>query len=337
LVLGLLSVPVSALADTAPSRWERAKDPRVGEDWDLHVKVTEELSAGLMGRRRTDDQQRYEEQRRYEVARGWLEEAHAEKSPDVRLRFDLGEVYERLERHQRAVDVLAPALALAPDHPAATDAWIEISYAYAHLDRSREELAAYDAYLARTQSVNGRATALLNRAEAEMRLGQLEDAISGYKDAISVSESISGVPSLVHNRVLSLWGLAVALDRSGDTAGGAREAARAVQDDAGMPGAWPRGSIIAGEDPEVRVFFVPDYETFYYLGLGMFEYARQAAGAHAAALRWKGAESFWERYVAGAEAWDRTHKSNPDRWLSRAKAHLARARKQRALAERRPP
>jgi len=324
--LGLvLFVTASALADTAPSPWDRAKDPRVGDDWRLHVSVSESLT----------DRESLSPEARLEIVEARLEEGHAESSPDVRLRFDLGEVYERLKHHQRAIDVLRPALAAAPDHPAATDAWIEIAYAYAYLDRSHEELAAYDAYLARTTSISGRATALLNRAEAEMRLGHLEDAIAGYRDAILESQSVSGVESLVNNEILSRWGLAVALDRSGDATGGAREAAQALQLDLGTPGAWPRGSIIANEKSGVSVFFVPGHEGYYYLGLGMVEHAKQATDPRTAAALWRQAEALWVKYGAGAVIWDKSHKDSPDRWLARAKAHLERARRERASAERR--
>jgi tetratricopeptide (TPR) repeat protein len=232
------------------------------------------------------------------------------------------------------VEVLAPALAEAPDHPASPDAWIQLAYAYAYLDRSREELVAYDAYLARAISKTGRATALLNRAEAEMRLGHLEEAVLGYRDAIAESESVSGLQSLVDDDYLARWGLAVALDRSGDATGAAREAAAVVQLDRGnvMQGPWPAGSKIGNQD---SVFFVPAYERSYYLGLGMVEYAKMANDPRAAAALWGKAELLWNQYIAGAEGWNTTHKDRPDRWLPLAKAHLAKAQKQHAAAERR--
>jgi tetratricopeptide (TPR) repeat protein len=319
--LALMLATLAAPGDSAPSRWERAKDARVGDDWDLHVKVSEWLSIPGLGL-----------PARLEAAQNWLEEAHADTSPNVRLRFDLGVVYEQLKHHERAVSVLAPALAAAPDHPAAADAWIELAYAYAYLDRSRDELTAYDAYLARSPSVIGRATALLNRAEAEMRLGNLEDAIAGYRDAIAVAESISNVTSLNNDDALSHWGLAVALDRSGDLTGGARVAAQAARLDPGVRAPWPAGSIIGNE---TSVFFVPRYERFYYLGLGMIEHAKQAPDPRGAAALWGKAEFLWAQYVAGAEAWNTSHKDRPDRWLSLAKAHLTKAQKQRLAAEKR--
>jgi tetratricopeptide (TPR) repeat protein len=305
-------------ADTAPTPWDRAKDARIGEDWELHVKVAEWLAI-----------QGLEEPAKLQAAKSWLEEAHAETSHDVRLRFDLGEVYERLKHDERAVEVLAPALALAPDHPAAADAWIELAYAYARLDRSREEMDAYDAFLARATDVRGRATAMLNRAEASMRLGNLDDAVIGYRETILVAESISGLESLFKDDVLARWGLAVALDRSGDPTGSAKEAALAAQLDPASHGPWPVGSIIG--DP-VNVFFVPDYERAYYIGLGLAEHAKQAKDRRTESLLWAKTASVWQAYVRGAEGWNQSHKDRPDRWLPLARTHLARAERERERA-----
>jgi len=327
MALAVTLAAASASGDTAPSRWERAKDPRTADDWELHVKVVDWL-APQPGERRN---QRH---RKYEAAEVWLEAAHAESSPDVRLRFDLGEVYEGLEHYGRAIQVLRSALAEQPDHPAAAVAWEELAYAYAHLDQSHEEIAAYDAYLARTRSLDAKATVLGNRAEAEMRLGNLEEAIAGYREAIAVSESVSNVTGLIVSDILARWGLAIALDRSGDETSGIREAAEAARLEQGATGR-PPGSLIGDEGPESLVFFVPDYERFYYLGLGMVERAKQATEARAAAALWAKAASLWSQYIAGAETWNARHKDRSDRWLPMARAHLAKAQKQRAAAERR--
>ncbi len=328
--VAVLSVASAAIADTPPSPWARASDPRVGDDWDVHVRVLALLAP------ESDENHRDERHRRAEAAQIWLEDAHAATSPDVRLRFDLGEVYEELEHYERAIEVLAPALAEFPTHPAATAAWIDLAYAYAYLDRSREEILAYDAYLSQSMNISGRATALGNRAEALMRLGQLDEAILGYKDAIAMSESLSGLKSLFAADVLGRWGLAVALDRSGDAVAGEREAARAAQLDPGIGGGqWPKGSIVGNGDPDIHVFFVPDYEKFYYLGLGMAEHAREAVDPRAAVILWQRTEALWSQYVAGAEAWNARHKDRPDRWLSLAQVHVARAQKQRVAAEKR--
>jgi hypothetical protein len=315
-----------ALADTPPSRWDRARDPRVEDDWDLHLRV----SPFLWPEQQSEDERR----RKWEAAESWLEEAHAESSPDVRLRFDLGEVYEDLDHYVRAAEVLEPALAMAPDHPAAAQAWEALASAYAHLDRSADEVRAYDAFLARTLSVAPRATVLGNRAEAEMRLGHLDEAILGYRDAIALSESASGVLSLFISDVLARWGLAVALDRSGDETAGAKEATLATQFDSDL-------KIISNTK---FVYFVPDYERFYYLGLATTVHAKLGAIDHARPNRsavagvslvelWDKVIRNWTGYIAGAEVWNKKHRDRSDRWLSLARVHLAKALRERAAAE----
>jgi tetratricopeptide (TPR) repeat protein len=260
---------------------------------------------------------------RLHEARTELESGHAAASPDVRLRFDLGQVYEELGHHQRAIDVLEAALAMDPDHPAAADAWIELAFANARLDRSRGELDAYDAYLTRTPDGAGRATALLNRAEAEMRLGNLDDAVLGYRDAIDTCDSGSMLEDLFETGVLARWGLSVALDRSGDATGAAREALLASQLD-------PAEQIIDSKKMcglSLCIFFVPDYERDWYLGLGRAEHAKQESDPRKAALIWKRTEEKWADYVSRADP--------KDRWLPLAKAHLVATQKRRVAAEKR--
>jgi tetratricopeptide (TPR) repeat protein len=299
----------SALADTPPSRWDRARDPAVGAAWDLHARVCEftaPIAKEVLGLHEL----------RLQQARSELEAADAGASADVRLRFDLGHVYEELKHSQQAIDVLQPALAMAPDHPAAAEAWIDLGFAYAHLDKSREERDAYDAYLARTPDGPGRATALLDRAEAEMRLGHLDDAVLGYRDTIDVCDTSSVLNDLFDVGVLARWGLAVALDRAGDATGGAREALLATQLD-------PKAEILNGPD----TFFVPEYERDWYMGLGRIEHAKQESEPRKAAVLWGVVEKTWADYVTNADP--------KDRWLSLAKAHLATAQKRRAAVEKR--
>src|SRR5580704_6145268 len=132
----------SAGAETPPSSWDMARDPAERARWALHVRVQR-----LMRAPAGDTSLPLDDELRLEAARAMLEEADAAHSPDVRLQFDLGVVYSRLATRQqrldyerRVVDVLVPALALAPDDPGATAALEALVYAYAKLDRPREEL-----------------------------------------------------------------------------------------------------------------------------------------------------------------------------------------------------
>jgi hypothetical protein len=87
-------------ADTPPSAWDFARDPAERDRWDLHVAVER-----LLHQRANEDASPFPEARRtaelhLEQARQLLEEADAEHSPDVRLRFDLGIVYQQMGEMQ---------------------------------------------------------------------------------------------------------------------------------------------------------------------------------------------------------------------------------------------
>ncbi len=307
-LLACLAMAGAARADTPPNPWEIAKNPALHGTYEAHVRArermiqTESLPLG-----------RVERDKRLDEARAILEEAHAADSPDVRLRFDLGTVYEALNRHTAAAAVLEKALAMAPDHPAAEDAWLTLAYAYAHANEPKKERDAYVKYLARSTYGSGRVTATLNLAEAEMRLGHLEEAIAGYRDAIQMATQ---VPSAGDTGVLAVWGLAVALDRSGDTSGAMTEAKWATEID-------HRRTI----EDTVNVFFVPAYERLWYFGLREMAMARAAKGAPDAVMHWQQAEGIWSAYLEKAEP--------ADPWRARARVHHNAAHAERVAAEKR--
>jgi len=297
----------AARADTPPNAWDLAKDPNARKAYDVHLEVRPLLFRAPIASDR-------DYTRSLERARAILEDADAAHSPDVRLRFDLGEVYENLGRHAQALAVLQPALAMAPDHTAAEQAWLDVAYALAHLDRPREERAAYERFLARTMNEYSRAIAVLNLAEADMRIGDLDDAVAGYRQAVQLSAAL---PSDPKTGILATWGLAVALDRAGDPQGSAAQTRLAVGMDS--------SDQIIGD--RVGVFFVPAYERLWYLALGSAERARSASDARTALAFWQRTEALWASYVAQADP--------KDRWSRLGRAHLDRARSERALAEKR--
>jgi tetratricopeptide (TPR) repeat protein len=302
--------PALARADTPPTRWDRAVDPAAGQRYATHVLAREliDLPVQRVGALRNLNLER---------ARVLLEEAGAATSPDVRLRFDLGEIYIQLEHYEPAIGVLKPALELAPRHPAAADAWFEVAIAYAKLDRTPEEREAYKNYLAVATRDEPRGTAMLNAAEAEMRLGHLDDAVAGYREAMAYAEALGGLAAF-ETSVLCEWGLAVALDRSGDPAGAMAAAKHAAERD-------PQESIIRSRN----VFFVPEYDKFWYWGLGRAERAKQAADPRVALFLWRLTEQNWASYLAQGQ------NQAPDRWVALARAHLEQARTARQSAERR--
>ena len=76
-----------------------------------------------------------------------------------------------------------------------------------------------------------------------------------------------------------------------------------------------------------NVFFVPDYERLWYVGLGAIERAKLAKDARASLLLWTRALKLWTAYVEQTDV--------HDRWLPLARAHMERARIEKAHAAKR--
>jgi tetratricopeptide (TPR) repeat protein len=243
-----------------------------------------------------------------------LEQIHADRSPDVRLRFDFGQVAKARHDYARAAAALESALREAPNHPLATRAYFDLGVCLATLGKTEAEIEAYDEYLKRQTDSQLRATALANRGEAYMALGRrphatmsrLTLAADDFKAALLIEP---GYPQ-------AHWGLAVALDRSGDAPSAMVEAKVAVTLD-------PLERQISG--PEV--FFVPAYDQYWYEALSAMARTVQPDDPSSSVLLWETAAAKWAAYVAVAPS--------DDRWLPLAKAHLASSQKMLEQAKKR--
>ena len=297
-----------ALADTPPCAWDVAKDPDARARWALHVRVERMLSLPRDEEDGPPDP-RVDPELRLEAARAVLEEADAAHSPDVRLQFDLGGVYYQLGERQggnldllrKAIDVLAPAIAAHPEEPSATEALEKLVYSYAKMNRPHEELATWRRYIPLLVDDRSRAVAMMNMGEAEMRLGHIDDALGTFREVMRLCGELPNTGGNGSTYVLSMWDLAVALDRSGDP-GGALDAANTasrmtVIDSRGLPST---GGTLIASDP--AVFFVPAWERQWYLALASAAEAREAKDARDAAERWAASERHWDAYIAKATA-----------------------------------
>lgn len=309
--------PLQALS--TPNGWERAKDPMASHDWIVHVQVrrmmTEPL-AGIDGDVFPDHGSSYRDAQ-YARALLALNDAFRRGSRDPLLRLDLGELLSLQERYKDAAEVLAHVLAEAPSVPGAHNAWLSLAFAYAHLDDPVNEAHAYETYLRDEEESRDRTVATLNLAEANMRLHRLPEAIEGYRE---VETTAGKDPS--RTSVLAVWGLAIALDRLGDTRGAAEQAKLATTLDPEDRDRLVRPVI----GDATTVFFVPPYERYWYLALGSTEDAKKADSARDAAFYWGRAVTLWKTYLAPAESI-----AHPEAWNSIAKAHLATAEKQLKL------
>jgi tetratricopeptide (TPR) repeat protein len=311
LALGGALLAGSARADTPTNAWDAIRDPAAAARYALHVRVRQILVNARPG---PPDPTLLR-------ARALLEQAHAEKSPDIRLRFDLGEIYAALDDNARAIAVLRPALDAEPDHPAAVAPFIDLANAYAKDDdQSEQERRVYERFLPKVTDDRARSTAMLNLSEAYMHLGELEDSIAGYRATIDLAAQLPNIIELnYHTGALAVWGLAVALDRANDVPSGAKEAKLALVLDRDMG--------IIRLNPSV--FFSPQRERNWYVALGFTEYAKDAEDARSAATWWQRVEGCWREYVD-----DATAHGGGDRWIDLARARLERAHAQRLAAER---
>ena len=318
-VASILSLAAPASADTAPSVWDRAKDPALADTYRVHLEVQRRLAQqpprdfGFSGAQESQK----------DTVRAMLERLHADKSADVRLRFDLGLVYLMLSTTQaptyykRAAEVLGSALALAPDHPAAEEGWARLAEACGHIGDHDCERRAYGEVLRLTTEEGERGTSTLNLAETEMHLGNLKEAIEGYREALRIA---SRSPSRTL-APLAMWGLAVALDRSGDRIGADKQALAVLE--------MQTSSGLNGLLRSSGVFFYPDYELGWYDGVGASAQARKpGVTAVEAARQWKIAEAAYAGYILAA-----TRPGATDRWLDLAKVRHATAKAEREKAE----
>jgi tetratricopeptide (TPR) repeat protein len=332
-----------ARADTPPSLWDMARDPDVRARWALHVRVQRLLVPASDEEVPIPIVRAEQMELRLEAARALLEESHAADSPDVRLRFDLGNVYRllgdkqgRRDMYELAVRVLAPATEAtqareqgAFEGDGLTAALESLVYAYAKLNKPREELATWRRYIPRLMDDRVRATAMMNMGEAEMRLGRIDDAVATFGEVERLCGTLPNTPGVSSTYVLDLWDLAVALDRSGNPQGASELAAKAVHsqliDQRGMR---MTGLQLLESD---GVFFVPDWERNWYLALAATVEARDDKDPAEALRYWMRAESMWDEYVSQAQV------DGKDPWLAIARVRRDKTHRELEAARKRAP
>lgn len=247
------------------------------------------------------------------LARELLEGAGAARSPDPLVRYQLAEVLHLLHDDARAVKLFETVVAVdTTPRTIRAEAYSQLAEAYTRLGRFGEEIRAYDAALRFEPQPFARARLLANRAESYMVLGDITAAVGGYREAMGL---LSAPIELFTLGPTTLWGLAVALDRSGDL-DGALEAIRLARTydplDKNLNGpGW---------------FYVPDHDRFYYQALGHWSAARRATLASARAEEYLSAVAHWQEYLDSAPS--------SDRWIGIARARLRQIEKERDASAR---
>ena len=317
---GLLSLAGGA-ASAEPTVWGRARNP---DDAARRALIAEaqalELKYHLYRSGRRDhllDRQAIQTLAEMYLVRALelFDLAGARRSRDPFVRLEVAEVLGLLGKHAEAVTVLESVVRADPPPVIAARAWASLAVDYAHLSRVDEEIDAYTRALAVQPLAPERARILANRAEAYMLLGDITAAISGYRSALALM-SVDLFLSARGSGVTTLWGLAVALDRSGDLDGGldaVRVARSYDREDKQLSGpGW---------------FYVPEYDRHWYAALGHWAVARHgdlgSVRVNAYALTITELDDFI------------TRAARDDKWLPLARARRKQCERERAAFLRR--
>lgn len=212
-------------------------------------------------------------------AEALLGQAQALEPDEFDASYRLGQAQQILDRPVEAVASFERALRTARLSAQEAQCSLALGIERSKIGRYVEALADYDR---RIRLGGSDATTFSNSAEVLMVLGRLGEAADRYREAIRIGLQATP-PAGDKNLVLAYLGLAVALDRD-DQPGAAREAmAQAQQRDPNM--AILRSAL----EPNADVFFVPDGDVYYYLGLA-HEVAGRTAEAEQAFRRFQAAQ-----------------------------------------------
>lgn len=208
-------------------------------------------------------------------------------------------ILQDLARLDEAEPILRSLVAGEPGAPILGDAFADLGLVLGKRGDRAGEIEAYTNALAHVAPSPSRAILLANRAEAHMAVGQLGLAVDGYRDALAPLTQAE----LAVVGVTTLWGLAVALDRSGDP------------DQAVLQVLMARG--YDPTDAHLRSdswFFAPPWEEHWYGALGYLAIARQTTTP---ALRADTLAAARDEYLAYAS---RAGPKDPYRALAMARA-----------------
>ncbi|MBC7171402.1 MAG: tetratricopeptide repeat protein [Polyangiaceae bacterium] len=168
-------------------------------------------------------------------------------------------------RNREAIALFERLRELDSDYRASQVA-LELGVLFTRTGRFERAIEEYRQGIAAAFSPAETATACSNLGEVTMLSGDLPAAIESYERAVSIARN--GGASHAMSLVLSLYGLAVALDRYGDGPTALERAREAYGAGAGL-------GVLRSEG----VFFEPAYEIHYYEGLGSLAAVDTAAGS----------------------------------------------------------
>ncbi len=171
-----------------------------------------------------------------------------------------------VKRNREAIERFEELRAVDPFYEA-FDVAFQLGLLYTLEGDARRAAAEYERALALRIDEGSISNVLSNLAEVKMMAGDLEAAVTTYERALSEGHG--------EERVLALFGLAVAQDRLGERSEALARARAALREDQRPLGALRQSSV----------FFVPPYEAYYYEGLGLLALAIEVVGSGAALER----------------------------------------------------
>jgi tetratricopeptide (TPR) repeat protein len=316
---GLTALALLALepgtASAAGSVWARARRPDAERRRELAAEAqTHEIKAQHLQRSRSE-LDRAEVIGHLARAAILLEEAGAATSSDLFLRYRLAVVYTTEDETAKAAALLESIGRADPPPALRALVFADLGVSYAHLGRVEDEIAAYGEALRVQPVAFERARLLANRAEAYMLLGNITPAVDGYRAALAL---LSADHMMFGTGPTTLWGLAVALDRSGDLDSGLDAIRVARSYDA-------QDKLINGPG----WFYLPDYDRHWYEALGHWQVARKPEVVTSVRLdAYARASASWDEYLSSA--------ARDDRWLPLARVRAKQCEKERAAFLRRP-
>jgi tetratricopeptide (TPR) repeat protein len=313
--LALALLAPSPAAAGGGSIWSRMRRPEAERRRELAVEAQgHELKAHqMLGSRNQLD--RAEIVSHLARAAVLLEEAGAATSSDLALRYRLASVYSLQDEPKKALTLLESIGRADPPAPLRAAVFADMAVAYAHLGRIDDEIKAYGESLRVQPVAHERSRLLANRAEAYMLLGDVTSAVAGYRAALAL---LSADYMMFGSGATTLWGLAVALDRSGDL-------------DTGLDAV----RVARSYDPQDKHlngpgwFYLPDYDRHWYEALGHWQVARKGEVVTSVRIdAYARAVASWEEYVSAA--------ARDDKWLPLARVRLKQCEKERAAFLGRP-
>jgi len=341
-----IAVASIASADTPPTVWDLGKNPNAFAERRQHLRIENDIDAA---EELTGDPQlagRVWADRAKDDARAATEGYRGPK--DSWLRFDDAWVAMKELDYARAASLLEPLAKEFDGTLFANEIWQKLAECYVRLERTEDEIRAYDQVLARATGDADKLTPLLNQGEAYMRMGDADGAVERFRELLDLGARVSASDIFL----LAQWDLAIGLDRSGDLQNARAAALTAVRMDARCVGVNKELQVVVTTHCETdkdilitevpsglfamskfntSVYFVPDYEREWYLSLGYAALAIDAGAPSVAAEHWRGAEAAMTSYVNGAS------RHHGDHWLPLARTRLDEIRKRRAAAEKKAP